>query len=175
GDTIIKKARTFAPTAHSVDVLGAADLWDQRAAKQSLKIERQVRLDGPGFLHPWQQTLWRAQATKFAARKEVDVIYIRISAEQRCKFGINYPRNLGARIRFAKHGDRWKSVDDISERTRFNNQDRFRVQRSQAGCKIVNSFSSPHCKPFGKRSRQTGFDNLFLRGRHIVFYAHLLD
>jgi hypothetical protein len=99
-----------------------------------LKIERQVGLDGPGFLHPWQQTLWRAQATKFAARKEVDMIYIRISAEQRRKFGINYPRNLGARIRFAKHGDRWKSVDDISERTRFNNQDRFRVQRSEAGC-----------------------------------------
>jgi hypothetical protein len=50
----------------------------------------------------------------------VELIYIGISAKQRRKFGINHPRNLGAGIRIAKHGHRWKSVDDISERTRLD-------------------------------------------------------
>jgi hypothetical protein len=56
-DTIIKKARTFAPIAHPVDFFGAAYLCDQRTAEQSLKIEHQLGSDGPGFLQPRQQTL----------------------------------------------------------------------------------------------------------------------
>jgi hypothetical protein len=48
------------------------------------------------------------------------MIYIGVSAEQRRKLGINYPRNLGAGIRIAKQGHRRKGVDDISERTRLN-------------------------------------------------------
>ncbi len=50
----------------------------------------------------------------------MDVIYIRISAEQRRKLGIYDPGNLSAGIRFTKQPDCRKRVDDVAKRTWLN-------------------------------------------------------
>ena len=119
-DAIIEPARSFARIAHSVDFLCAADFCDERAAQQSLEIERKIGPNLPGFRQPRQQTLWRAEAAEFAAGEEVDVIHIGISAEQRRKLRIYDPGNLGTRIRFTKQPDCRQRVDDVAERTRLN-------------------------------------------------------
>ena len=89
GDPIVKPARPSARIAHSVNFFGATDFCDQCAAQQSLEIQRKV---GPSFsnsLQPREQTFRCADALEFAAAKEIDVIHIRISTEQRGQFGIN--------------------------------------------------------------------------------------
>ena len=68
------------------------------ALRRALEIERQIRRI-VRFSSTTATALWHGEATKFAARKEMDVIHIGISAEQRRELGINHPRNLGARVR----------------------------------------------------------------------------
>ena len=58
---------------------------------------------------------------KIAARKKVNVIHIRISAEQGNEFRVDEPCDLGAGIRFAKQCDRRKRIDDVTERTWLDN------------------------------------------------------
>src|SRR6266576_5297228 len=128
--TIIKKARTFTPIAHPVNFFGPADPCDERAAQQSLEIQREIGPNPSGFLQPRQQAPGRPEASELTARKEVDVVHIRISAEQRRELGINDPSNLSARVRLAKQSYRWERVDDVAERARLDDQDRFRIQSS---------------------------------------------
>lgn len=128
GDTIIKPTRTFPRIAHSINRLRAANFRDQRTAQETLKIQRKRGLQPAGLLQPREQAPWRAEAAKFTSRKNVDVVYIRIAAQQRHEFRVNHPRDLGVRMRIANQRDRRKRVDDVAERTRLDDQDRFSVQ-----------------------------------------------
>ena len=56
------------------------------------------------------------------------MVYVRISAEQGSKLRIDDPRNLRVRMRFAKQRHCGKRMDDVTERARLDNQDRFWVQ-----------------------------------------------
>ena len=55
-----------------------------------------------------------------AARKKVNMIYIRIAPKQDSQLRVDDPRNLRARMRFTNQGDRWKRMNDVTERTRLN-------------------------------------------------------
>ena len=188
GDTIIKKARTFARIAHPVNFFGTADSCDERAAQQSLEIQREIGTNPSGFLQPRQQAPGRAEASELTARKEVDVVHVRISAEQRRELGINDPSNLSARMRLAKQSYRRERVDDVAERTRLDNQDRFRIQsfrlqgsefggpacvkataRQKSAASGQSVISSPNRQPLCEQPRQARLDDLLLRGGEIIF------
>ena len=48
------------------------------------------------------------------------MIYIRIAPKQGSQLRVDDPRNLRARMRFTNQGDRWKRMNDVTERTRLN-------------------------------------------------------
>jgi hypothetical protein len=48
------------------------------------------------------------------------MIYIRISPEQGSEFGIDDPRNLGVGMRLTNQRHCWKRMNNIAERTRFD-------------------------------------------------------
>ena len=81
----------------------------------------------------------------------MDVVHVRISAEQRRELGINDPSNLSARMRLAKQSYRWERVDDVAERTRLDNQDRFRIQSFRLK---GSEFGGPACVKATARQNQ---------------------
>lgn len=124
------------------------------------------------------------------AWKEVDVVHVRISAEQRRELWINDPSNLSARMRLAKQSHRRERVDDVAERTRLDDQDRFRIQssgvrlqglefggpacvkataRQKSAASGQSVISSPNRQPLGEQPRQARLDDLLLRGGEIIF------
>jgi hypothetical protein len=109
-----------------------------------LKIQRDIRLQPAGLPHPRQQTPWRAEPAKFAARKNVDMIDVAISAQERRPFRVDDPGNFGVGMSIANRGNRWQSVNDIAERARFDNQD---LQRHDWNTLIL-IFSPREKEPF---------------------------
>src|SRR5436190_18144229 len=101
GDLMIKQARTFAAITHSPNLSRLTDATDQSAPEQTLEIESNVWTQHFCFSQPWQQTAWGAQAAKIAARKNVNMIDIRISAQERRPLRIDHPGNLSRRVGLA--------------------------------------------------------------------------
>src|SRR4051812_9113492 len=93
---LVEKARTFAAIAHSPEFTGAADFSDQRAPEQALEIERNIRAEGTRSFDPWPEGPGRVQPAEFAARKNVNVVHVRISAQERGPFGIDHPGDFRA-------------------------------------------------------------------------------
>lgn len=56
------------------------------------------------------------------------MVYVRISSQQGSKLWIDDPRNLRARMHFAKQRHCGKRMDDVTERARLDDQDGFGVQ-----------------------------------------------
>jgi len=52
----------------------------------------------------------------------VNVIDIRITAEEWREFRIDHPCDLSMGICITQQCHRWKGVDDVAERTRFDDQ-----------------------------------------------------
>src|SRR5205814_6543813 len=104
------KTRPLARVAHPENFLRATDSGDQRAPEQSLKIKRDIRLQPPRLPHPRQQTAGRAESAKFAARKNVDMIDVAISAQERRPFRIDDPGNFRIGVSIANGRNRWQSV-----------------------------------------------------------------
>ena len=48
------------------------------------------------------------------------MINVRISAEKWSELSVNDPRNLRVRMRLTKQRDRWKHVNDVTERARLD-------------------------------------------------------
>src|SRR4030095_12463803 len=130
GDAIVKKERAFARIAHSVNLLRTADLRDKRTAQQALKIECEIGMKRAGFLQPREHALRRAEAAKFPSRKHADMVYVGISSQQRYELRVNDPRDLGVGMRIANQRHRRNRVDDVAERTRLDDQDRFQISRN---------------------------------------------
>src|ERR1041385_1691951 len=105
-DAMVKPARTFACVAHSINLFRAADFSDQRAAQQPLKIESKIGLKLSRYLQPRPQTARRTEAAKFTARKNVDMLDIGISAEQRGEFRIDHPGDFCIGVGIADQRDR---------------------------------------------------------------------
>ena len=61
-------------------------------------------------------------------RKEVNMVYVRVSSEQGSKLWIDDPRNLRARMRFAKQRHCRKRMNDVTERARLDEQNGFGTQ-----------------------------------------------
>ena len=55
----------------------------------------------------------------------MNVVYVRIAAKERGPFRIDDPRDLRQGMGVANRRHRRQGVDDIAERARFNDQDRF--------------------------------------------------
>ena len=66
---------------------------------------------------------WRAEPTKFATRKNVDMIDIAISAQKWRPFRIDDPGNFRIGMSIANRRNRWQSVNNVPERARFDDQD----------------------------------------------------
>src|SRR5437870_329931 len=81
-DPMIKQPRTFAAIADSPKLSWPADPTDQSAPEQTLEIESNVWAQHSCFSQPGQQTAWRAQAAKRAARKNVNMIDVRIATQE---------------------------------------------------------------------------------------------
>src|SRR5204862_4679180 len=101
------------------------------------------------FPNPRKQTSGCAEPSKFTPWKEVNVIDVAISAQQRRPFRIDDPGDFGVGISITNRRDRWKSVNDIPERTRFDDQD-FRRHELATERQTV-----------GEQTRQPGGDNFF--------------
>ena len=100
-NAVIEPARAFARVAHSVNLFGAADFSDERAAQETLEIECEIGTKFSCLLQPGQQTCRRAQSAEFTARKKMNMIDIGISAQERRPFGINDPSNISLRAGLA--------------------------------------------------------------------------
>ena len=124
-DSMIKQPRTFAAIADSPKLSRPAAATDQSAPEQTLEIESNVWTQHFCFSQPGQQTAWRAQAAKLAARKNVNMIDIRIATQECCPFRIDHPGNLGRRVGLADRRHGWQCVNHVTERTRFDDQDGF--------------------------------------------------
>ena len=122
GPAMIKKARTFATVAHAVNLFGATEFSDERTAKKTLKIERQIGRQFLRLFQPRPKTCRRAQAGEIAARENVDMIDIGISAQERGPFRIDHPGNLRARVGVFDQRDRGQGVNDVTERARLDDQ-----------------------------------------------------
>src|SRR6266404_2035944 len=168
-DAIVKPARAFARIAHSINFLRATDFPDQRAAQQSLKIKSKIGLKLSRYLQPRPQTARRTEAAKFAARKNVDMLDIGISTEQRGEFRIDHPGDFCIGMRIADQRDRGQSMHDIAERARFDDQ--YLFQRPDVRLSIL----SANRKSFRERRRQTGLDDFLLRDGDLIFHSPLLD
>ena len=127
GDAMVKPARAFAPIAHSVYFSCPADFCDQRATQQSLEIERQIGPQHVGCLPPPHQIPCRTETAEFAAGKDVNVIDIGIAAEQWREFRIDHPGDFSTGMNIAHQRHCRESVDDVAERTRLNDQNRFQI------------------------------------------------
>jgi len=122
-DPMIKQPRTFAAITHSPKLPGVADATDQGAPKQALEIESNVWAQHFCFLQPGQQTAWCAQAAKLTARKNVDMIDVRIATQERRPLRIDHPGNLGPWVGLADRRHGWQCVHHVTERTRLDDQD----------------------------------------------------
>jgi hypothetical protein len=187
-DAMRKQARAFAAVAHSPKFLRAADPTNQGAAEQALEIESDVRAQGFRFLQPGQQTARPVQAAKFAARKNVHMVDIRISAQQRRPLRINNPGYLRPRVGVPNRRHRRQRVHHVPERTRLDDQDgtdfRFQISDLRLEDALINLQSeiynlkfllAPQLQAVGEQVRQPCLDDLFLRRGEIVFYAALFD
>src|SRR6266850_989982 len=97
-DPMIEQPRTFAAIADSPKFSRAADSTDQSAPDQTLKIESNVWAQHFCFSQPGQQIAWRAQTAKLAARKNVNMIDVRIATEEGRPLRVDYPGNLSSRV-----------------------------------------------------------------------------
>jgi hypothetical protein len=87
-----------------------------------LEIEREIGLQQFRCLPPAGQIPCRTEAAKFATGKNVNVIDIRITAEEWREFRIDHPCDLSMGMCITQQCHRWKGVDDVTERTRFDDQ-----------------------------------------------------
>ena len=120
GRATVKKSRAFARIAHSVNLFRAAYPRDKRAPQQSLKIERQIGAQFSRFSEPRHHADGRAESGEIAARENVNMIHVRISAEQRREFRIHHPRDFRFRMRVTNRRHRRQRVNDVPERARFD-------------------------------------------------------
>ena len=79
-DVIVKEARTFPPIAHAEKYFGPTDPADPGTAKEPLKIEGSIRSQSSRPAPPHQQITRGSEAAKFAARENVDMVDIVITA-----------------------------------------------------------------------------------------------
>src|SRR5205807_1001354 len=98
-NVMIKQARAFAATAHSPKISRMTEAPDHRASKQALEIERDIRPQRPRLFQPRQQTRRRAQPAKISTRENMEVIDVRIAAQQCGPLRINHPGDLRLRMR----------------------------------------------------------------------------
>ena len=122
GEAIVKPARALARIAHSVNFSCPADFCNQRTTQQSLEIEREIGPQQFSCPPPPKQIPCRTEAAKFTAGKNVNVIDIGITAEERCEFRIDHPCDLSMGMCIAQQCHCWKGVDDVAERTRLDDQ-----------------------------------------------------
>ncbi len=115
GNAIVKEPRAFTGIAHSVDLFRAADLGNERAAKQSLEIEGEIGSQHSRAFPPWPKASRGADSGEIIPGKNVDMIDIRISAKNWRELGINHPCDLGLRVSVADERDRRQRVNDIAE------------------------------------------------------------
>ena len=132
GRVPVKQSRTFAAIAHSPKLPRAADFSNQRAAEQPLEIKRCVRSKRPRFFYPGPKSPGRVQAAELPARKNVDVIHVRIPAEERGPFRVDHPSDFGSWMGLSDRRDRGQRMDDVAEGARFDDEDgtNFRFQIS---------------------------------------------
>src|SRR6266446_8790361 len=117
-DPMIEQPRTFAAIADSPKFSRAADSTDQSASDQPLEIESNVWAQHFCFSQPGQQIAGRAQTAKLAARKNVNMIDVRIATQEGGPLWVNYPGNFSRRVGLANCGHGWQGVDHVTERTR---------------------------------------------------------
>ena len=120
GDAIVKAARALARIAHSINFSRPADFCNQRTTQESLEIEREIGLQQFSCPQPPKQIPCRTEPAKFATGENVNVIDIRITAEEWREFRVDHPRDLSIGMRVAQQCYCWKGVDDVAERTRFD-------------------------------------------------------
>jgi hypothetical protein len=124
---IVKPTRAFAAVTHSENFARATEPSDQSAAQESLKIEGGIWMKLARLPRPREEAARCAQSTEFAARKNMDVVHIAVPAQQCCPFGINHPGDLRLWIRVADRRYRRQGVNNIAERARFDDEDRFQI------------------------------------------------
>jgi hypothetical protein len=122
GNAIVKPARALARIAHSVNFSRPADFRNQRTTQQSLEIEREIGPQQFSCPQPPKQIPCRTEAAKFATGKDVNVIDIGITAEEWREFWVDHPSDLSMGMCIAQQCHCWKGVDDVPERTRFDDQ-----------------------------------------------------
>src|SRR5437867_73868 len=111
----VKESRAFAAVAHSINFFCAAHPRDERAPEQTLKIEREIGLQFASFFQPRPEPDWRAQSGEISSRKNMNVIHVRISAEQGRELWIHYPGDFRIGVRVANRGHGRQSVDNVAE------------------------------------------------------------
>ena len=125
-------------------------------------------------------------AVKIVARKDNDVVNIRILVKKRRPFWIDQPTEACGRPRLfqLRHGR--QRQDDITEGTRLDDEDRFWCGQSRG-----NDGSLSHApgalqrknrralfaerEPIGESLREAGLNDLILRGPDIVFDTAQFD
>ena len=135
--SVIKKARPLTAVAHSPKFAGATNFSDKRAAQESLKIQRHVRTQGARFPDPRPQGARRVQGRELAARENMDVIHVRITAQQGGPLRVDHPGDFSVRLRLANGRYRRQRVNDVTERARLDDENRtdFRFQISDCRLK----------------------------------------
>ena len=121
-DVLIKKTRSFARVAHAIKFSRMTHLADERAAKQALKIEGDIRAQTARLAQPREQVLRHAKACEVTARENVDMIDRAVAAQERSPLGVDHPRDFGRRIRIAQERCGGQGMDNIAERTRLDDE-----------------------------------------------------
>ena len=119
-DTMVKPVRSSARAAHAEHLFCAANSRDKSAAAKSLEIQCKIRPDLLGFLQPRQHTLRRSEPSEVTAWQEVNMVHVRIPAEQGSEFRTDEPGDLSARVRFTKQCNCWKRVNYVTKPTRLD-------------------------------------------------------
>ena len=81
-----------------------------------MKIEGKLGSNFSRLLQPRPQASRRAEAAKFTAWKNVNMIDVGVAAQERDKFGINHPGDFGPWMRVTDRRNRGQGVNDVAER-----------------------------------------------------------